>query len=360
LSNPDARFIDPSLGTLLGEGSQQVVHQWGKPPGPVDVWYEVPTRDGDYGTEPTYYDKPALKSPVWIWSIPTYFFVGGVAGAAMVLGLATQIAADGRLGTFKRRCRWVGAVGGGVGSALLILDLGRKFRFLNMLRVFRPTSPMSVGSWVVAMAGPFAAGAAILQDGPGILSGAGELAGAAAGILGMPLAAYTAVLLSNTAVPVWSASRRMLPLLFAASSMASMAAVFRLMDLERTEELIVDRCGLVGGLTELAAAYAVEIEVGTVEQVALPLHEGVSGVLWKAAKVLTASAIAVSLLPGRNRAKRLTSGVLGVAGGLALRWAVFEAGKRSAKDPRATFRQQRAGFGAAEVTAKAAVTGSAQ
>jgi hypothetical protein len=139
-----------------------------------------------------------------------------------------------------------------------------------------------------------------------------------------------------------------------------MAAVFRLMDLERTEELIVDRCGLVGGLTELAAAYAVEIEVGTVEQVALPLHEGVSGVLWKAAKVLTASAIAVSLLPGRNRAKRLTSGVLGVAGGLALRWAVFEAGKRSAKDPRATFRQQRAGFGAAEVTAKAAVTGSAQ
>lgn len=175
----------------------------------------------------TYYDRPLLKSPVWIWSVPLYFFVGGVAGAAMTLGLAVQILGGRRLRKFSETCHWTGAIGGGIGSVLLISDLGRKARFLAMLRVFRPTSPMSVGSWVLALATPLSAGSALLTSGRGPVRTAGLAAGIGAGVLGMPLATYTAVLLGNSAVPVWMATRKSLPLLFGASSAAGLAIGFR-------------------------------------------------------------------------------------------------------------------------------------
>jgi hypothetical protein len=100
---------------------------------------------------------------------------------------------------------------------------------------------------------------------------------------------------------------------------------------------------------------AMEREVARVERAARPLHEGVSGALWKAAKALTVASLALTLLPGRWRGKQAGAGALAALGGLALRWAVFQAGKASARDPRATFRQQRAGFGGAEVTGRPAV-----
>jgi formate-dependent nitrite reductase membrane component NrfD len=303
------RYIDTSLATLEGEASHQGV------PSPQP---------------PQTHDRPYLKPPVWIWSIPLYFFVGGAAGAAMTLGLAAQWFGGKKLRGFEERCRWVGAIGGGLGSALLIYDLGRKERFLYMLRVFRPTSPMSVGSWVLALATPLSAGSAMLTMTRGRLYEIGYTAGMGAGILGMPLATYTAVLLANTAVPLWSESRRTLPLLFGSSSVASLASVMELMPLREQEQAIVHRFGLAGRLGELAAAKAVEREAGTAGK---PLHEGVSGALWTAATVLTASSLAVSLLPGRSRGKRIVSGTLGIFGGLCLRFAVFYGGKASALTP---------------------------
>ena len=120
------------------------------------------TDDPDGLTDPTYYDKPVIKPPVWIWAVPAYFYVGGVAGAAMALALAGQVFGGRKLRHFEERCRWIGAVGGGIGTALLIHDLGRPERFLFMLRVFRATSPMSIGSWVLAAATPLSAGSALL------------------------------------------------------------------------------------------------------------------------------------------------------------------------------------------------------
>src|SRR5690349_2808579 len=153
-------------------------------------------------TDPTYYDKPTIKPPAWIWAVPAYFYVGGVAGAAMVLAFAGQLLGGRKLRRFEEHCRWIGAIGGGVGTALLFHDLGRKERFLFMLRVFRPTSPMSVGSWVLAAATPLSAGSALLTFAHGALwRWTGQAAGIAAGVLGLPLAPYTAVLISNTAVP---------------------------------------------------------------------------------------------------------------------------------------------------------------
>ena len=36
--------------------------------------------------ETGYYGLPALKAPQWTWEIPAYFFAGGAAGAAAVIG----------------------------------------------------------------------------------------------------------------------------------------------------------------------------------------------------------------------------------------------------------------------------------
>ena len=248
----DGRYIDSSIATLEGEASHQ------EAPRPLlrsETWHLIPSPGGE---DPTYYDRPVIKPPVWIWSIPLYFYVGGLAGASMVMGMAAQLFGGKQLRRFDERCRWVGAIGGGIGSALLIHDLGRKERFLLMLRVFRPTSPMSVGSWVLAAATPLSAGSALLTFAEGWLRRAGHAAGIGAGVLGLPLSSYTAVLIANTAVPVWSQTRRELPVLFAASSMASMAALFEFMRLDARERAIMSIFGTVGRAAELAAAEATE------------------------------------------------------------------------------------------------------
>ena len=356
----DGRNIDPELGVLVGEGAHQAVpDRRAEEQGtvPYDVWRQVPGRAEG---EVTYYDRPVLKEPVWIWAVPAYFYFGGVAGASAVLGAAVQLAGGRELRDLTVRCRRVAAVSGAVGTGLLIYDLGRPERFLNMLRVFRPSSPMSVGSWVLAAAGPLTAGSAILARRRGYAGFLGDLAGLGAGLVGMPQVGYTAVLLSNTAVPMWQDTRRSLPPLFTASAVSSAASALELMDLEDDEERVVHRFGLMGKVAELAAMAAVEREAGRVERVGRPLREGLSGALWRAARGLTAASLVLSLLPGRSRRKRLASGVLGSAGGIALRFAVFQAGKASARDPRATFQHQRQGRGAAEVTGRPALTGAAQ
>jgi hypothetical protein len=274
-----------------------------------------------------------------------------------------------------RRCRWVGFAGDVVGSGLLIQDLGRPSRFLNMLRMFRPTSPMNVGAWILSVSGALnsiGVGALLLERrasaprklragisrlagsarrGGGALEVVGTGASVAAGILGLPLAGYTAVLLSNTAVPVWQRARRTLPFLFMASGTASAAGLLQLLpEHSERERRVVRRFGILGKVGELAAELAVERELSRAEELSRPLEQGRAGTLWKAARLCTAASLALDLLPGRQRWKQVASGVLGTAGALATRYAIYDAGKVSTKDPHATFVPQRQGLGAAEVT----------
>src|SRR5215475_568518 len=94
-----------------------------------------------------YYRLPLLKEPPWTWEIPLYFIVGGAAGAAAVIGaIADYTGADHEL---VRHARWIAAAGAVISPALLISDLGRPERFLAMLRVFKPQSPMSIGVWTL-------------------------------------------------------------------------------------------------------------------------------------------------------------------------------------------------------------------
>jgi formate-dependent nitrite reductase membrane component NrfD len=304
----------------------------------VEVWARSPeTSPGRH----TYYDRPVLKEPVWIWTVPAYFYVGGAAGAAVVLGEVTEAVGARDTAALVRNARRIGAAGGALGTVLLVADLGRPGRFLNMLRVLRPSSPMSLGSWLLAAAAPMFAVSALLPHEGGSLGRVGRTAGRVSAAMGLPLASYTAALLSTTAVPLWSSARRALPYLFVFSAVSSASSLLSLTRLNEREARIVDNFALVGALGEFAAGYAVERAIGRVPAVATPLRQGLSGALWRASKALNVVGLALGAVPGTGRAIRVASGLVGTAGGLATRFALFHAGKASARDPKASFETQR-------------------
>jgi Ni/Fe-hydrogenase subunit HybB-like protein len=294
---------------------------------------------------------------VWKWYVPAYFYVGGASGAAAALGAALQMADRRGHDGLIRRCRWIAALGGAAGTALLIADLGRPSRFLNMLRVFRPTSPMNLGSWVLSTVAPSAAASALFSSPGGLTGFLGDVSGLAAGASGIPLAGYTAVLVANTAVPVWQQSRRTLPPLFVSSAVAGAASLLQLMELDEREARVARRFAIVGAAGELASELAVDRDAARVERVAAPLHEGKSGLLLRISKACAGGSLLLNLLPGRSRTKRFLAGLFGTLGSLAVKFGIAEAGKASAADPRATFHQQRAGLGGAEATSSRAATG---
>jgi formate-dependent nitrite reductase membrane component NrfD len=295
---------------------------------------------------PTYYGRPAVKEPVWIWSVPAYLFTGGVAGGAATVAGVAQVLAPDRLRWLVTRGRWVAAGGGALGTVFLIHDLGRPARFLNMLRVFRPSSAMSMGSWTLA---GFAGAATTAAVAPVVLPGrggrlVGNVGGLAAGLLGPVLGTYTGVLLGDTAVPVWVASRRQLPLLFAASALAGAGDVLELLGPDPDSEPVGRRVSTVAKTAELGAARALEAAATAEPEVGPALTQGVAGDLWRASTALTAAGLVVTNLPVGGRLRRLrrrVAALLGVVGGVLMRFALVRAGAASARDPRATFGPQR-------------------
>ncbi len=336
----DGRNIDRSLGTLSGEGSQQRVMTTKQEVAlQVQAFPYVPSHQST--NSPSYYDHAMLKQPTWIWSIPTYFYVGGVAGVSATFGAAAQIWAPAAMSSLVKRTRWTATIGGALSAALLIHDLGRPERFLNMLRVFRVSSPMSMGSWILTAFSTCVGGAAVLPFGPKFFRPIGYPLGLLGGVLGLGLSGYTGVLISQTAVPLWQISYRTTPLLFLASGTAAAAAFLEFFSLNKAETKAVERFGLMGKITELMAALALEADANRHERVGRPLKTGFSGFLWQSAKVLTVAGIILSVTPGKSRGKRITSAVIGTAASLCLRFGIFYAGKASARDPRASFEPQR-------------------
>ena len=182
----DGRNIDEGLGTLSGEASHQnplstkhdrVLH--------LQAFPYVPSHQST--ASPSYYNQPMLKQPTWIWSIPTYFYVGGVAGVSAAFGAAAQLFAPKPMQSLVIRSRWVGTVGGALSAGLLIHDLGRPERFLNMLRVFRPSSPMSMGSWILTIFSSSMGAAAVLPLGPRLFRPLAYSFGVIGGVLGLGL-----------------------------------------------------------------------------------------------------------------------------------------------------------------------------
>lgn len=341
--------VDLNIAGLSGEAGQQVTTSPDRHLlDAARTWTQLPEPRRE---DPTYYDRPMLKSPVWKPYIPLYYYVGGAAGASLVLGAAAQLDGSHALDDFVRRCHWIGIAGSSLGGLLLVADLGRPERFLAMLRVFRPTSPMNMGAWILAAAPSAAITAGLFARTSGVWGDIGEVAGYSAGVFGAMLATYTGVLLANSAVPLWQETRGILPVLFGASAMASSASIFDLLFDDPRAHRVTYLFGLAGRTAELAAGIVMERRASRVPSIALPLRSGLTGFAWKTATVLTAASLVAMLLPSQTRRKRVIAGVLGTAGSLTLRFAVHYAGARSAREPLASFHQQRAGHGAAELSA---------
>jgi hypothetical protein len=282
----------------------------------------------------SYYGRPVIKEPVWTPEIPAYFFTGGLGGASA--GLAYL--AERRGNEVLARRAWGIALGGiAVSPALLISDLGVPSRFLNMLRMFKVTSPMSVGSWLLSASGTVT-GLAAANSLTGLFPGLGAAAKPAAALFGLPLSTYTGALIANTSVPIWHEARLSLPALFAGGAAASAGAAATVIT-PPDHAAPARRLALMGAAAELVTTNVMEHKLG---KLAEPYHEGPSAALARTAKVLTAlGGMAIGGWGHRRRSAAVVGGAAILAGAAAERFAVFRAGFASAKDPKFTVAPQR-------------------
>lgn len=282
----------------------------------------------------TYYDHAVLKPPAWKDWIPAYFFCGGLSGASAVLAFGADLTGRREL---ARRLRVGSLAAIGAGSLFLVVDLGRPLRMYNMLRVVRPTSPMSVGSWLLAAFGT-ATGAAAATELLGILPRVGAAAAALSAALGPAISTYTAVLVADTAVPVWHEARRELPFLFAGSSAASAGALGCIVG-PPEESAPARRLAVAGAALELGAHARMDRTLG---ELAEPYESGPVGLLRRASAAFTATGAAVlALASRRSRGAAVAGGALILAGSATERFAVFRAGFVSARDPKYVVGPQR-------------------
>jgi DMSO reductase anchor subunit len=292
----------------------------------------------------SYYGKPIINKPVWkAPDIAGYLFAGGLAGASSVLAAGAELSGRKRLA----RASKVGALGAiGVGMVGLVHDLGRPERFVNMLRVFKPTSPMSMGSWLLSGYGP-AAGVAAATAVTGRLPRVGKAATAGAAVMGPLVASYTAALISDTAVPAWHEGYREMPFVFVGS--ASSAAAGLAMVTTPVEEAAPARhLAVAAAAIELSASRALHRRLA---EIAEPYASGKGGRYMRASEALTVAGTIGGLIAGRrSRRGAAASGLALLAASLLTRLGIFEAGMVSAKTPEHTVGPQRARSGSSKVS----------
>jgi formate-dependent nitrite reductase membrane component NrfD len=219
---------------------------------------------------------------------------------------------------------------------LLIRDLGRPERFLNMLRVFKPTSPMSVGSWLLSTTA-MSAGVSATHSATGLFPRLARFTGPLAAVCGPPFATYTAVLLANTAVPAWHESRAELPFVFAGGAAASAGAA-ALITTPSDHAGPARRLTLAGAAIEVVAKETMKARLG---ELASTYRVGEAGRYGRSARLLTVAGAAIAGFGGERRSRAVIGGALVLAGSAFQRWSVFRAGFRSSADPMQTIRPQR-------------------
>jgi formate-dependent nitrite reductase membrane component NrfD len=292
----------------------------------------------------SYYGRPVVKASPWEADIPAYLFLGGVAAGSSLLAAGADL--TGR-STLCRTGRIGALVGIGISFAALVHDLGRPSRFVNMLRVAKPTSPMSVGTWILTGYGPLAmlAGAAELAPLVRILprpivdvaSFVARPAGVAAALLAPAIASYTAVLLSDTATPSWHEAYREMPFVFVGSAAAA-AGGLGLLGASGRDAGPARKLAVGGALLEMAAGQVMEKSMGLTAE---PLHQGTPGKLMRASRALTIAGAVAAVIGGRSRIVSAMGGAALVAGSVCTRFGIFYAGQESAKDPKYTVVPQR-------------------
>jgi hypothetical protein len=294
----------------------------------------------------SYYGRPIVKAPVWHHDIAAYLFTGGLAAGSALLAAGGD--ATGR--PALRRAGRVTALGALVASTyFLVNDLGRPERFHHMMRVAKPTSPMSMGTWILTAFGAAAGVSAVAEAAPllpergafrlarAVLPPMGAAGQYGAAVAAPALATYTAVLLADTATPSWHAAYPELPFVFAGSALASGAAV-GLIAGPTDQAGPARRMALCGAALELYAGHRVETGNGMLSE---PYRQGRSGRLLRAARLFTAAGAVGALAGGRSRIVSALAGLSLLAGSLATRFGIYEGGVASAKDPKYTVLPQR-------------------
>ena len=294
---------------------------------------------------PTYHGRQQLKSaPFNNWLVGRYIFLAGLSGSASLIGAIGDLFGGRKAQGVGRRARKLSVLAPTVGSALLIKDLHTPTRFYNMLRLFKPRSPMSIGSWILVGFGgaavPSAVGDWLARHVPGF-GWAGRAARAAqvpAAAAGAGLSVYTASLLSATSTPAWAAPPRALAVRFAASSFASGAAALSLG--ERDPEVRRGLQLLAAGALAVDAAAAVaqtsaykekQVEAGTKDPWGRTEKLVGTGLGVVAPLALFGLALALGGRRGRGLGEAAAIGTL--AGGLVFRIATLGMGDESALRP---------------------------
>ncbi len=292
----------------------------------------IPRRSG-------YYGEAVVKPPVWTWEIPLYFFVGGAAGMAPVIACAGFLLG---LTNLTRGALWITGLGAIISPILLVMDLGRPELFLNMLRVFKHRSPMSVGAWILSAFGSFAVPAWLLFElcyneafAPSVRPLFFVLAAlltVGAAVTGLGLATYTGVLIGATAIPAWFLHRVLLPIHFGTAGLGCAAAILELLGFQTRPLFLI---GMLAAIIETLLWLWLEFDKHGAGDRAL--HEGRAGWLIRGGEIF-AGPVPILL--------RLTNLVPLAAlsfllGALLSRFGWIEAGKASARDPEAVFASQR-------------------
>ncbi len=299
----------------------------------------------------SYYGRPVLKPPVWAWKIPAYFFTGGLSAGSALLAAGADLTGRPAL---RRACRLGGFGALLLSTGLLIADLGRPERFHHMLRVAKPSSPMSVGTWILVAYGPGSALAAAAELLPArvratvpgrLVHAAARPAGLSAAAFAPGLASYTAALLAQTAAPAWHESRRELPFIYTGSAAASGGGLGMLLA-PVAEAGPARRLAVAGVAAELAGSRLIERRPGVVTQA---YTTGRAHRLRRAAEYLSlGGALGAVILAPRSRLGAAAAGLALLGGSVLQRFGTFQAGVASTEDPRYVVVPQRERLQAAE------------
>lgn len=295
----------------------------------------------------SYYGRNVIKPVPWGPGIAAYLFLGGVAGGSALLAAGAQLTGRALL---RRNCRLSAMAAVGLGAVALVEDLGRPERFLNMLRVIKVTSPMSLGSWILSAfsTGAGVAAAAEVDRMTGERLPLGPLrrvlrfvegpAGLEAAAFGPLFAVYTAVLLADTSTPTWNDARDELPFVFVSSASLASAGL-AMVTTPVAETAPARKLAVLGVIGDLVATQVMRRRMDPV--VAEPLHDGRSGMLLELSERLAIAGGLGTLLSGNRRSIEIAAGLSLLAASALTRFGVFYAGIRSAKDPRYTIEPQK-------------------
>jgi formate-dependent nitrite reductase membrane component NrfD len=297
----------------------------------------VRTKDPRRGYE----DVPILKRPVWGWEIAVYFFVEGVSAGMYALGTIADLVGLERHRNTIAYGRLTALFAMMPAPGLLIADLGRPERFHHMLRVFKPRSPMNLGSWALTSYALFTSIRALhgfshrfpriplLHN---LLKLVPERLASVAGLpSALTMLSYPGVLLESTSIPVWAHTPYLGPLI-AASSVGSAAAAISLIAESTHDALAIRQVERVENASVVAEGACLGAYLASARGAAKPLVSGgQSKLFWVGA--VTLGMVAPLLLRRReSRAARIAGSLLTLAGSFALKWTITHAGPESASD----------------------------